>query len=275
LKKFLLGLSCGVILAGSTAVYASGSIEALLFPAKVTFHVNGETKELAGEQTTILNYQNRTYIPLRAFSESMGAKVDYTNAAPNPQVDVYVGSSIQPVKLVNGTWEFFQFNDLNTISSAVAKGNFSFRLNLDSPSNHGEIKSGEPVQLNFWLANMVDQTTATITSHNLEIEISKISLNDKGQASRQVVWTGKLPDTPSTPLPTQMMKMQSGLRFNFEWDQRDIQGNHVAPGNYIATVKASAEYPAVMQFTEEGKEGTRTQQNTSSEMKTTVNFTIK
>jgi hypothetical protein len=44
MKKFLLGLTCGITLTATTAVYASDSIQAYLFPAKI--EINGQSKEL-------------------------------------------------------------------------------------------------------------------------------------------------------------------------------------------------------------------------------------
>lgn len=44
LKKFLLGLTCGITLTATTAVYASNTINAILFPAKYIF--NGQEKKI-------------------------------------------------------------------------------------------------------------------------------------------------------------------------------------------------------------------------------------
>jgi hypothetical protein len=74
LKKFFLGLTCGIALTATTAVYASDTIQAYLFPVKYVF--NGQTKELDSEFTT-LNYNGHTYVPVRWVSENMGANVGY------------------------------------------------------------------------------------------------------------------------------------------------------------------------------------------------------
>jgi len=51
LKKFLLGLTCGIVLTATTAVYASNTINAILFPAKYIF--NGQEKKLDSEYVTL------------------------------------------------------------------------------------------------------------------------------------------------------------------------------------------------------------------------------
>jgi hypothetical protein len=77
-RSFIVGLAVGIGLSASTVVLASESIQALIFPSKVSFHVNGATKELnLPEDTPILNVNNKTYIPLRQFAQSMGARVEY------------------------------------------------------------------------------------------------------------------------------------------------------------------------------------------------------
>jgi hypothetical protein len=62
--------------------YIDHSLHPSIFPAKVIFHQNGTTKEL-DSSNIVLNYNNRTYIPLRAFSESMGAQVNYYDYTQN------------------------------------------------------------------------------------------------------------------------------------------------------------------------------------------------
>lgn len=74
MKKFMLGLVCGITLTASSVVYASDTIQAYLFPVKYFF--NGQEKELSSEYTT-LNYNGHAYVPVRFIAESMGASVEY------------------------------------------------------------------------------------------------------------------------------------------------------------------------------------------------------
>jgi hypothetical protein len=75
LKKFVLGLICGIGLTATTAVYASDTIQAYLFPAKFVF--NGETKELDTNEYVVLNHNGHAYVPVRFVAENMGKIVKY------------------------------------------------------------------------------------------------------------------------------------------------------------------------------------------------------
>ncbi|MBP1991764.1 stalk domain-containing protein [Paenibacillus eucommiae] len=88
--NFLTGLIVGVGITASSAAIASNGIQAVLFPSKVVFHINGAEKELdtTGEEP-IINYNNKTYIPLRLFAETTGSTVTYqapTEASENKSI---------------------------------------------------------------------------------------------------------------------------------------------------------------------------------------------
>lgn len=75
MKKFILGLTCGIILTASTAAYATDTIQAYLFPAK--FEFNGLSKPLDTNEYVVLNHNGHTYVPVRFVAESMGKIVKY------------------------------------------------------------------------------------------------------------------------------------------------------------------------------------------------------
>jgi hypothetical protein len=85
LKKFILGLSCGVALTATTAVYASNSIQAFLFPAKVV--INGETKNPSQSGYEMINYDGHAYVPIRYMAENLGSKVVYDEDSNTITVD--------------------------------------------------------------------------------------------------------------------------------------------------------------------------------------------
>jgi hypothetical protein len=74
LKKFILGLSCGLIIACSSVAFASGSIQALLFPAH--FEINGSNVTLNNDYK-VLNVDGHAYVPIRFVAENLGATIDY------------------------------------------------------------------------------------------------------------------------------------------------------------------------------------------------------
>jgi hypothetical protein len=61
-KKYFI---CGTVLSISTVAFVSDTIQAYLFPSKVKFHLDN----------------NKAYIPLRSFSEAMGASVNFESAS--------------------------------------------------------------------------------------------------------------------------------------------------------------------------------------------------
>ncbi len=73
LKKYLLGLVCGLLLATTSVAFARESIKAVLFPASI--EINGAAAAPGGEMP--LNVEGRTYVPLRFIGEQLGAVVGY------------------------------------------------------------------------------------------------------------------------------------------------------------------------------------------------------
>lgn len=78
-RKFILGLLVGSVLAFAATGYASSTIQAIFFPARIDFFVNStDGKSVDGvSDSVVLNFDNKAYVPLRLFAESMGATVDY------------------------------------------------------------------------------------------------------------------------------------------------------------------------------------------------------
>ncbi|KRE45965.1 stalk domain-containing protein [Paenibacillus sp. Soil724D2] len=74
MKKFLLGLSCGFVIACSSVAVASDTIQALLFPA--SFEINGNTASLNNDYK-VLNVDGHAYVPIRFVAENLGATIDY------------------------------------------------------------------------------------------------------------------------------------------------------------------------------------------------------
>ncbi|SFL42752.1 Copper amine oxidase N-terminal domain-containing protein [Paenibacillus sp. 1_12] len=74
MKKFILGLSFGLAIACSSVAFASGSIQALLFP--VSFEMNGSNIGLNNDYK-VLNVDGHAYVPIRFIAENLGATIDY------------------------------------------------------------------------------------------------------------------------------------------------------------------------------------------------------
>ncbi|WP_438431359.1 copper amine oxidase N-terminal domain-containing protein [Gorillibacterium sp. sgz500922] len=74
MKKFLLGLLSGALLAGSTAAIAAPSLQAKLTSA--LFEINGQSVHPDSANPAI-EVNGRTYVPLRFVAEELGAVVGY------------------------------------------------------------------------------------------------------------------------------------------------------------------------------------------------------
>ncbi|MDR6555225.1 stalk domain-containing protein [Paenibacillus qinlingensis] len=83
MRKFILGLVCGIGLTAATGVYASDMVQTYLFPAK--FIINGEEKSTEGYET--LNYEGHVYVPVRFIAENTGNTVVYDETSQTIVVD--------------------------------------------------------------------------------------------------------------------------------------------------------------------------------------------
>jgi hypothetical protein len=96
MRKYIIGFICGVALSISTVVFAANTIQAYLFPSRVLFHMNDTVEEIDGtKDNAIINYNNKAYIPLRAFTDAMGATVTFTPSSSVTsylnKIDIYSG----------------------------------------------------------------------------------------------------------------------------------------------------------------------------------------
>ncbi|MBD0382880.1 stalk domain-containing protein [Paenibacillus sedimenti] len=162
MKKFLLGLTCGIALTTTTAVFAADTIQTYLFPA--TFVINGETKNSYGYET--LNYDGHAYVPIRFIAESMGLKVVYEDVSKTITVD-------------NG------FNILDINNSGVSAGH----LSIIKEGNHSSITGKLYIGIDSWNHRLID----SIQSLNPTVDYTKtiasgklVFWNEKGEVIEKV-----------------------------------------------------------------------------------------
>jgi hypothetical protein len=105
-KKFISGMLVGGMITGilsaTTVVLADSNIQAILWPATVSFNVKGTQSTI--NEGEILNYNNKAYVPLRSFAESMGAKLIYTQPAfsgDKHKVDIVFGDEKTSVNITD------------------------------------------------------------------------------------------------------------------------------------------------------------------------------
>src|SRR5690554_984076 len=78
MKKIIISFILGAFLSSVTVIYAADSVNAVLFPVKFDF--NEVTKNPHDSGYEVLNYSNRTYVPIRYIAENMGVLIYYNEA---------------------------------------------------------------------------------------------------------------------------------------------------------------------------------------------------
>jgi hypothetical protein len=145
MKKIILSFLCGVLLAAPIGVFASNQISAYLFPTKVIIHQNSTTTNFDSGENPFINYNNKVYVPLRAFSEAMGTYVNFEGASSANgninKIDIYDLDSIQP-------------------SAQDPDGSVSIYITSETKTGDGNIKVTGLVKINK------DLTEKTITFAN-------------------------------------------------------------------------------------------------------------
>ncbi|TMV49925.1 hypothetical protein FE783_10130 [Paenibacillus mesophilus] len=204
MRKWMFGLVCGFILTLLTAAVPSSTIQGTLFPSMVTIH-NGkdvEAIDVSGDNG-VINYNNKAYIPLRLFSEKMGASVGYepgseaTNWAH--KIDIYQGKPVIEWRLMR----------VGVLVSNCAPG-VPFFI---SPGGAYENDRAFYAQIHN---NMKE-----------DISVSPIELTFQVRAGHEVVYSHKLPPF-SGVIPSSFAYVAS-----FTWDHTGMDGKEVPPGDYF------------------------------------------
>ncbi|WNQ09621.1 stalk domain-containing protein [Paenibacillus aurantius] len=148
MKKFFLGLVCGIVLTATTAAYASDTIQAYLFPAK--FVINGETKNPSDSGYQTLNYDGHAYVPIRYIAENMGSKVAYDEVSQTITVD-------------NG------FNVIDINNREISAGH----LAVTKEGNHSVINGKLYIGYFAWNHKYIDGYQSMTKYSNPEIDVTK------------------------------------------------------------------------------------------------------
>lgn len=85
MRKILFGFVLGAAVSLSSVAYASDSIQAFLYQAKLI--INGQEKNPEASGYQMLNYEGHAYVPLRYVAEQMGTAVSYDDATKSITLD--------------------------------------------------------------------------------------------------------------------------------------------------------------------------------------------
>jgi hypothetical protein len=223
MKKFIIGLLCGAVLSMTTVAFATNAIQAVLFPSKVTFYTNNTIKELDGTgDNAILNYNNKAYIPLRVFTDAMGAKVTYgapTTKGGSAKIDVFNPAS--------STYAMYTFEDGDGVCTPM-------NLSLEPPHEYydektfGELSIGKINLFQFSLSNQSLDEIVLKPLDDLQFEVYK--MNAQNQPDK-LVYSYKLPEIKG------WTATHSGYSITIPWNQKGSDGYQITAGNYLVKLK--------------------------------------
>lgn len=129
MKKFISGVVVGVGLSACSVAFASPTLQAYLFPSKVTFHSDGQSKEVSfSTDDPVINYNNKAYIPLRLFTETLDAQVYYALPSDSSDgksvIDIYFNKDNN--KKLEDTSGFVAINNLESNGLFESSDNYWF-----------------------------------------------------------------------------------------------------------------------------------------------------
>ena len=133
MKKFIAGFIFGLVISLAAVSYASGTIQAYLFPAKIT--VNGKEASM-GEEYKILNYEGHAYLPIRYVGEYIGGFVDYDGDTSTITLNYYPGGSAVLTDSISApTFHVGNIHVEKKGSQSIVSGLMS--LDKETPENSG------------------------------------------------------------------------------------------------------------------------------------------
>ncbi|MBD3918080.1 hypothetical protein H8B09_04900 [Paenibacillus sp. PR3] len=106
MRKFWVGLLCGVVLSFSIAAAAPDTIQGILYPSKITIHDGNKVKEISTSTgATVISFNNQAYIPLRLFAEATGSVVTFKAASGQSdklnQIEVFGSSTLDGMNITS------------------------------------------------------------------------------------------------------------------------------------------------------------------------------
>ncbi|NOU62573.1 hypothetical protein GC096_00755 [Paenibacillus sp. LMG 31461] len=189
MKKFILGLICGIALTATTAVYASESIQAYLFPVKI--EINGQSKELPSEYK-VLNYNGHAYVPIRFIGESLGLGVRYINSLESGKVISIMNEPTDVDETTKKIWKIqYQLKILQdqafvkellgdpTLVSTDQKQELVWRYDISAKSNYKFMDLGQGYNIDFNALEKGDLGAQLFISWSEEGRIMLIDLGYK------------------------------------------------------------------------------------------------
>lgn len=235
MKKFVAGLICGAALSMTTVAVASDTIQAILFPSKITFEMKGNQAILDTDENPVLNYNDKTYIPLRAFAEAMGANVDFVAGSE-------ATGGLHLIKVTSNEYELTRYRPEDNLSPADNTF-FPLTVGLSLPDGYrpdaNSLSLENTTNLTFSVMNRSNDNLIMDSATNLSIEV--YTAKEDG-ANSELVYRYTLPPVPS-PIPS-----RSSYSLRVPWSNVDANGKKIEPGLYTIRLVT----PEKLQYQVEG-----------------------
>lgn len=240
MKKFIAGMLCSVVFLSSAAALSSQSIQAILFPSKVTIYNGNEVSSIDSiDGTEIINYKSRAYVPLRSFAEAMGAIVNYEEASETTnnlhKIDIYQTPSLN--------WALMKLNP--TLEYALYYVPIMMR---GYHINENEASIGFTAKLRNHMEEDIRISPINLV---LEVYAEVPTADEDGRYFEK----GPLVYRKSIPTFEGLIPSDYGYEVFFTWDKKGMDGKLISPGRYLVYLHQ----PEEVNYTTEGSDELKTQ----------------
>jgi hypothetical protein len=211
--------------------------QARVWNYEIHSHINHIVKEIDGTgENAILNYNDKAYIPLRAFAEAMGAGVTYEGPTSTSQ-------GMHKIEILStfGELPLIHYDSVNEMCSPI-------NIGLEPPDEYhndetfGELTIAKKNYFHFGFTN-VSKDDISLEPVELAFEVYKVNtVNEREQLD--LVYSYKLP-TMSGLFPT-----HSGYGLSIPWNQKGLDGALISPGEY----RVQLQIPDPVSYTVQGSE---------------------
>lgn len=235
MKKIIVGMFCGLLLSIPMISFADNYIQAILFPSKVSFHSTDGVLDIENtKENEILNYNNKTYIPLRVFAEAMGANVAFESASAH-------GDGLNKIDVAQSPTINWSLKRATKPSEVCTDIPFMSTVTYN-PGDDGSVGVVPIEKQSTFQVHLTNYMQENIIMDPIDITFEIYTMDRKTEGIGTLVYTRPLP-TIEGLLPSKF-----GYDATITWDQKGRDGKVMTPGYYFVKIKR----PFEISYTVEG-----------------------